>query len=84
VSGPPRGPNGMGELPGSAELEAAVPQVAATMRRYLTQIGCALRPRSVENADQALRCFAAFLTQAVPGLTGTAQITRAHIEDYKP
>jgi hypothetical protein len=42
VSGP-RGSNGMGELPGWAELEAAVPQVAATIRRYLTQIGCVLR-----------------------------------------
>ena len=50
MSGPPRGLNGMGALPGWAELEAAVPQVAATMRRYLTQIGCVLRPgRSLFN-----------------------------------
>jgi site-specific recombinase XerD len=84
VSGPPRGLNGMGELPGWAELEAAVPQVAATMRRYLTQIGCVLRPGSVGNADQALRCFAAFLARAAPEVISTAQVTRAHIEDYKP
>jgi site-specific recombinase XerD len=84
VSGPRQGLNGMGELPGWAELQAAVPQVAATMRRYLTQIGCALRPRSVENADQALRCFAAFLAQAAPAVTSTAHVTRAHIEGYKP
>ena len=44
---PPLGVNGMGALPGWAELEAAVPQVAATMRRYLTQISCILRPGSV-------------------------------------
>ena len=34
MSGSRRGANGMGELPGWAELEAAVPQVAATMRRW--------------------------------------------------
>ena len=84
MSGPRRGLNGMGELPGWAELEAAVPQVAATMRRSLTQIGCVLRPRSVGNADQALRCFAAFLAQAAPEVTCTAQVTRRHIEGYKP
>ena len=63
MSGPPPGVNGMGALPGWAELEAAVPQAAATMRRYLTQIGCVLRPGSVAGADLALRCFAAFLAQ---------------------
>jgi hypothetical protein len=70
VSGPRRGLNGMGELPGWAELESVVPQVAATMCRYLARIGCVLRPGSVENADQALRCFAAFLTQAAPEVAG--------------
>jgi site-specific recombinase XerD len=84
VSGPPLGVNGMGALAGWAELEAAVPQVAATMRRYLIQIGCVLRPGSVGGADLALRCFAAFLAQAAPEVTSTAQITRRHIEDYKP
>jgi site-specific recombinase XerD len=74
----------MGELPGWAELEAAIPQVAATMRRYLTQIGCVLRPGSVGNADQALRCFASFLAQAAPAVASIAQVTRGHIEDYKP
>ena len=53
---PPRGANGMGPLPGWADLEPAVPQIAATMRRYLTQIGCVLRPGSVGGADLALRC----------------------------
>ena len=80
----PRGLNGMGALPGWAELEAAVPQVAATMRRYLTQIGCVLRPGSVGGADLALRCFAAFLTQAAPEVASITQVTRRHIEDYKP
>ncbi len=84
VSGPRRGANGMGELPGWAELEAAIPQVTATMRRYLTQIGCVLRPGSVGGADLALRCFAAFLAQAAPEVASIAQVTRRHIEDYKP
>jgi site-specific recombinase XerD len=83
VSGP-QGSNGMGALPGWAELEAAIPQVAATMRRYLTQISCVLRQGSVSGADQALRCFAAFLAQAAPEVTSIAQVTRGHIEDYKP
>jgi site-specific recombinase XerD len=85
VSGPlSLGANGVGALPGWAELEAAVPQVAATMRRYLAQIGCVLRPGSVSGADQALRCFAAFLAQAAPEVACIAQVTRRHIEDYKP
>ncbi len=84
MSVPRRGLNGMAELPGWAELEAAVPQVAATMRRYLTQISCVLRPGSVSGADLALRCFAAFLACAAPEVAGIAQVTRRHIEDYKP
>ena len=85
VSGPPRrGANGMGSLPAWADLEPAVPQIAATMRRYLTQIGCVLRPGSVSGADLALRSFAAFLAETAPEVTSTAQVTRRHIEDYKP
>jgi hypothetical protein len=62
VSGPPRlGANGMGLLPAWADLEPAIPHITATMRRYLTQIGCVLRPGSVHNADMALRSFAGFL-----------------------
>ena len=85
MSGPPRrGANGMGPLPAWADLEPAVPQIAATMRRYLTQIGCVLRPGSVGGADLALRCFAGFLVETAPEVTSTAQVTRRHIEDYKP
>src|SRR5690348_9374643 len=71
----------MGPLPGWVELEPAVPQIAATMRRYLAQIGCVPRPGS---ADLALRCFAAFLTEAAPEVTYLGSVTRRHIEDYKP
>jgi integrase len=74
----------MGALPGWADLETAVPQITATMRRYLTQIGCVLRPGSVNGADLALRCFAGFLAEIAPEVGSTAQVTRRHIEDYKP
>jgi site-specific recombinase XerD len=85
VSEPPRrGANGMGVLPAWADLEPAIPQITAPMRRYLTQIGCVLRPRSVDNADMALRSFAGLLTGTVPEVTSTAQVTRRRIEDYKP
>ena len=85
MSRPPRrGANGMGSLPAWAELETAVPQITATMRRYLTQIGCVLRPGSVGGADLALRCFASFLAENAPEVASTAQVTRRHIEDYKP
>jgi hypothetical protein len=81
---PPRGANGMGVLPGWAELEPVIPQITATMRRYLAQIGCVLRPGSVSGADLALRSFAAFLTEAAPEVSCLAQVSRRHIEDYKP
>ena len=55
------------------------------MRRYLTQIGCVLRPGSVDNADMALRSFAVFFpTEIAPEVASTTQVTRRHIEDYKP
>jgi site-specific recombinase XerD len=85
VSGLPQlGVNGTGSLPAWADLEPALPQITATMRRYLTQISCVLRPGSVSGADLALRSFAAFLAETAPGVTSTAQVTHRHIEDYKP
>ncbi|ANH37543.1 Tyrosine recombinase XerD [Nocardioides dokdonensis FR1436] len=60
------------------------PQVVATMRRYLEQLGCVLRPGSVAGADLALRSFAAYLVEAAPEVTSIAQVTRRHVEDYKP
>ena len=66
------------------EQLAVRPQLVDTMLRYLEQIACILRPGSVNNTDQALRAFAAFLVQTAPEVTSTAQVTRRHIEDYKP
>ena len=42
------------------------------------------RVGSVSGADLALRCFAAFLAEAAPGVASTTQVTRRHIEDCKP
>jgi site-specific recombinase XerD len=84
TAAPVLGRNGVGALPSWEQLEPVVPQVVDTMRRYLTQIGCVLRPGSVTNADIALRSFAGFLAEAAPEVVSTAQVTRRHIEDYKP
>ncbi len=66
------------------EQLATRPQIIDAMRRYLTQIACVLRPGSVGGADLALRSFAAFLIDTAPEVTGIQQVTRRHIEDYKP
>jgi hypothetical protein len=74
----------MAALPSWEQLEHAVPAIVATMRRYLQQIACILRPGSVVNTDQALRAFAGFLVDTAPNVTSVAQVTRRHIENYKP
>ena len=84
MSAPRSGHNGMASLPTWAELEPVVPAMVATMRRYLQQIGWILRPGSVGGADLALRSFAAFLVETAPEVTGTAEVARRHVEDYKP
>jgi site-specific recombinase XerD len=71
-------------LPDWQELAEAIPGITGPMRRYLEQIACVLRPGSVRNADQALRSFAGFLAGSAPEVTAVAQVTRRHIEKYKP
>jgi len=71
-------------LPGWADLAPDRPVLVATMRRYLIQLACTLRPGSVKGADLALRCFAAFLAEVAPEVLAVAAVTRRHIEDYKP
>ena len=48
-------------LPRWDELAVGRPVLVATMRRYLAQIACTLRPGSVKGSDLGLRCFATFL-----------------------
>ena len=66
------------------QVAAELPQVAATMRAYLAQLACVLRPGSVNGADQSLRCFATYLLTHTPTLTCVADIDRSTIEGYKP
>jgi site-specific recombinase XerD len=66
------------------EQLAARPEIVDTMRRYLEQIACVLRPGSVKGADLALRSFATFLAETAPEVTSTAQVTRRHVEEFKP
>jgi site-specific recombinase XerD len=75
---------GPAPLPNWDTLNASIPQVVATMHRYLEQIGCVLRPGSVGGADLALRCFAAFLVQTAPEVTTLTLVQRRHVEAYKP
>ena len=83
-SGNVRGNNGMAPLPGWDELNSARTALVTPMRRYLEQIACILRPGSVRNTDQALRSFAGFLLEHAPDVTELSQVSRRHIEDYKP
>jgi hypothetical protein len=50
-------------LPTWEQLAVDKPCLVETMRRYLRQIACVLRPESVTDADLALRSFAAFLVE---------------------
>ena len=52
------------------------------MKRYLTQLGTFLAPRSVEAADNTLRQLARWLV-AETDVSVVAGITRTHVEDYK-
>ena len=71
-------------LPTWEQLGATHPQLVDTMGRYLQQIACVLRPGSVNGADLALRSFAAFVAEAAPEVTSTADVARRTIEDFKP
>lgn len=64
-------------------LAAAAPTMTATMRRYLEQVGCVLRPASVAATDGALRSFAVFITGDYPQVHAVAQLQRSHVEHYK-
>jgi site-specific recombinase XerD len=82
VPAPERQPAGRHADAEWAEIAATAPEAAATMRRYLRQLGTFLAPRSVDAADGALRQFARWmLTDA--GITAVGDIRRGDIEDYK-
>ena len=65
------------------QLAVEVPLMAATMRRYLDQIACSLRPSTVVANDQSLRLFATFMVWSFPTVTAIAKLERVHLEAYK-
>ena len=65
-----------------AQIAPAAPQLAATMRRYLGQLGTFLAPHSVAAADSVLRQFARWLLAATSATT-VAAVSRDDIEDFK-
>jgi site-specific recombinase XerD len=64
------------------QITLAAPQLAGTMRRYLTQIAAFLAPRSVDVADSTLRQLCRWIL-ASAGIEAVAEIRRDDIEDYK-
>jgi site-specific recombinase XerD len=71
-------------LPTWDRMAASLPLVVATMRRYLEQIACVLRPGSVGGTDLALRSFTAFLAEQAPEVQTVADVRRRHVEAFKP
>jgi integrase len=65
------------------ELAARAPEMVATMFAYLDQVSVSHRTTSVQAYSLALRHLAAYLTVSDPGCRRVADISRAHIEDYK-
>lgn len=65
-----------------AEIAAAAPAMALTMRRYLAQVATFLAPRSVEVADISLRILARWLVSSTR-VVSVADIGRDDVEDFK-
>ncbi len=66
-----------------AMLTTLVPQLTATMRRYIAQQAVTLTPATIEATDRALRIFGLWISNHDPKVVGAADITRAHIEAFK-
>jgi site-specific recombinase XerD len=65
------------------EIALRAPQMVATITAYLEQITVSHRPASVQAYSLALRHLAARVTATDPNCVSVADISRAHIEDYK-
>ena len=70
-------------LPTWDQLQATHPQVVATMRAYLAQIACVLRPGSVGGADLALRSFTSYLAAEHPAVQRVRDVGRPQVEGFK-
>ncbi len=65
-----------------ATLFARTPQLAATVRRYLSQCSTFLAPASVDAAENTLRQFTRWVVDNTD-VAVVGEITRTNIEDYK-
>lgn len=65
------------------DLAERAPEMVATMRAYLEQLGVSSRPSTVDAASLALRHLVAHITGTDPTCTSVAAIERRHIESYK-
>jgi len=65
-----------------AQIQAAAPQAAATIQRYLQRLAAFLAPASVNAAENALRQFARWMITDA-GLDSIAAVRRDDVEDYK-
>jgi hypothetical protein len=65
-----------------AQIQAAAPQAAATVQRYLQRLAAFLAPASVNAAENALRQFARWMITDA-GLDSIAAVRRDDVEDYK-
>lgn len=65
------------------EITLRAPRMVATMTAYLEQTTVSHRPSSVQAYSLALRHLAAHVTATDANCVAVADISRAHIEDYK-
>lgn len=65
------------------QIAETAPVLAATMVRYLDQLGLSLQPASVKATDGILRRFAGYLTLNHPEVRCLADVDRHHIEAFK-
>jgi hypothetical protein len=76
-----RHPTGTPAAADWTRIEAAAPEAAAIIRRYLRQVGTFQAPASVDAADNALRHLARWMVTE-GGLRTVGDIRRDHIEDF--
>jgi site-specific recombinase XerD len=65
------------------DIALRAPQMVATITAYLEQMTVSHRPASVQAYSLALRHLAAHVTATDSNCVSVADISRAHIEDYK-
>ena len=79
---PGREPGGSHATAEWDQIALTAPQLAGTMRRYLSQVAAFLASRSVDVADSTLRQLARWIL-ASTGIEAVAEIRRDDVEDYK-